>query len=100
VIAKLQGALLVTADHGNADEMFEVDPKTKQPKLDKQSRPAPKTSHTLNPVPFYVYAPSLPSLRIDTGVAHPRLANIAATVLQLLGYKAPADYEHALLNLG
>jgi 2,3-bisphosphoglycerate-independent phosphoglycerate mutase len=100
VIAKLQGALLVTADHGNADEMFEVDAKTKQPKLDKRGNPSPKTSHTLNPVPFYVYAPSLPELRIDDkGVEKPRLANIAATVLQLLGYKAPADYERALLAL-
>jgi bisphosphoglycerate-independent phosphoglycerate mutase (AlkP superfamily) len=50
-------------------------------------------------VPFYVYAPSLPELSIDKGVEKPRLANIAATVLQLLGYKAPADYERALLAL-
>jgi 2,3-bisphosphoglycerate-independent phosphoglycerate mutase len=97
VIAKLEGALIVTADHGNADEMFELDPKTKQYKLDSQGRRCAKTSHTLNPVPFYLYAPSLPGLRIDPSVQRPRLSNVAATALQLLGYQAPADYDRGLL---
>ncbi len=99
VIAKLRGALIVTADHGNADEMLELDPKTKQFKLDEQGRRRVRTSHTLNLVPFYVYAPSAPSLRIDAAVARPRLSNVAATVLQLLGYQAPADYDPGLLAL-
>jgi 2,3-bisphosphoglycerate-independent phosphoglycerate mutase len=98
VIARLGGALIVTADHGNADEMFEVNEKTKQATLDAQGRRSAKTSHTLNPVPFHIYAPSVPSLRIDTDVMQPRLANVAATVLQLLGYRAPDDYERALLK--
>jgi 2,3-bisphosphoglycerate-independent phosphoglycerate mutase len=97
VIAALQGALLVTADHGNADEMFERDAKTKAIAVDKQGRRRSKTSHTLNKVPFYVYAPSAPELRIDPAVKQPRLANVAATVLQLLGYAAPPDYEPGLL---
>lgn len=97
VIAKLRGALIVTADHGNADEMFELDPKTKQPTRDAQGRRSAKTSHTLNPVPFYVYAPSAPGLRIDPGVTRPRLANVAATALQLMGYRSPSDYEAGLL---
>jgi 2,3-bisphosphoglycerate-independent phosphoglycerate mutase len=98
VIAKLEGAIIVTADHGNADEMFELDPATKQPKRDAHGRRSPKTSHTLNPVPFYLYAPSLPALRIDQAVKHPRLANVAATVLQLMGYRAPEDYDPSLLS--
>jgi 2,3-bisphosphoglycerate-independent phosphoglycerate mutase len=95
VIKKLEGALLVTADHGNADEMFEYD---KQGKIavDKQGRRKAKTSHTLNHVPLYVYAPS-GKLRIDSNVQHPRLANIAATTLQLLGYEAPSDFEPGLV---
>jgi 2,3-bisphosphoglycerate-independent phosphoglycerate mutase len=97
VIARLSGALIVTADHGNADEMYELDPKSKLAKLDAQGRRAAKTSHTLNPVPFYVYAPSVPALRIDAAVAQPRLANVAASVLQLMGYRAPADYEPGIL---
>jgi 2,3-bisphosphoglycerate-independent phosphoglycerate mutase len=99
VIAKLGGALITTADHGNADEMFETDAKSKQPKLDAKGKPRPKTSHTLNPVPFYVYAPSLPALHIDTSIAAPSLSNIAATTLQLMGYKAPSDFEPGLLKL-
>ncbi|HET6346025.1 MAG TPA: 2,3-bisphosphoglycerate-independent phosphoglycerate mutase, partial [Myxococcota bacterium] len=48
------GALIVTADHGNADDMAERDKKTGQPLLDHSGRLIPKTSHSLNPVPFYV----------------------------------------------
>jgi 2,3-bisphosphoglycerate-independent phosphoglycerate mutase len=99
VIAALRGAIIVTADHGNADEMFELDAKTTRHKLDAKGNRCPKTSHTLNPVPFYVYAPSVPPLRIDARVERPRLSNVAATVLQLLGYHAPADYEPGLLVL-
>jgi 2,3-bisphosphoglycerate-independent phosphoglycerate mutase len=95
VIERLQGALLVTADHGNADEMFERD--ATGIKVDKQGRRKAKTSHTLNPVPFYVFAPSLPGLRIDASVSRPTLANVAATTLQLLGYAAPDGFEPGLL---
>jgi 2,3-bisphosphoglycerate-independent phosphoglycerate mutase len=97
VIAELNGAMIVTADHGNADQMFELDKKTKKAQLDEKGRPRAKTSHTLNPVPFYVYAPSLPELRIDASVRTRRLANVAATTLQLMGYEPPADFEPGLL---
>jgi 2,3-bisphosphoglycerate-independent phosphoglycerate mutase len=97
VIAELKGALLVTADHGNADQMFELDKKTKKAQIDEKGKPRAKTSHTLNPVPFYVYAPTQPELRIDTSVAKPRLANVAATTLQLMGFTPPSDFEPGLL---
>jgi 2,3-bisphosphoglycerate-independent phosphoglycerate mutase len=97
VIAELKGALLVTADHGNADQMFELDKKTKKAQVDERGKPRAKTSHTLNPVPFYVYAPTLPELRIDGLVKKPRLANVAATTLQLMGYEPPAGFEPGLL---
>jgi 2,3-bisphosphoglycerate-independent phosphoglycerate mutase len=97
VIAQLHGALIVTADHGNADEMYEYDGKTKSFAVDKTGRRKSKTSHTLNRVPCYIYAPELP-VAIDTSVPHPRLANIAATTLQLMGYQAPADFEPGLLR--
>jgi len=95
VIDALQGALIVTADHGNADEMFEYD-KQGQIAVDKSGRRKAKTSHTLNRVPLYVYAPGA-HVRIDPSVAKPRLANIAATTFQLMGYAAPDDYEPGLL---
>jgi len=97
VIAELKGALIVTADHGNADQMFELDKKTKKAQVDERGKPRAKTSHTLNPVPLYVYAPTLPELRIDSSVAKPRLANVAATTLQLMGYEPPAGFEPSLL---
>jgi 2,3-bisphosphoglycerate-independent phosphoglycerate mutase len=96
VIARLKGALIVTADHGNADEMFEVDKKG-QVKVDDRGRSVVKTSHTLNPVPFLLYAPGY-KLAIDESVKEPGLANVAATVLYLLGFEAPADYERSILR--
>jgi 2,3-bisphosphoglycerate-independent phosphoglycerate mutase len=65
------GALLITADHGNADNMLEPDG-------------SPNTAHSLNPVPVIVTVPDL-SLR-SGGV----LADVAPTLLQLLGIPQPA----------
>jgi len=94
-IRQLGGALVVTADHGNADEMFELD-RNGEPKRDAEGRPRTRTSHTLNPVPFHVYAPGH-DLRVrnsqDAG-----LANVAATLLQLLGFAAPDGYRPSLLE--
>ena len=58
VIEKLDGALIVTADHGNCDEMFEVDTKSGDFKRDAAGHLRAKTSHTLNAVPCYVYVPA------------------------------------------
>jgi 2,3-bisphosphoglycerate-independent phosphoglycerate mutase len=99
VITKLRGALIVTADHGNCDEMFELDAKTHAISVDATGRPKSKTSHTLNRVPFYVYAPGYP-VSIDHSVARPTLANVAATTLQLLGYERPQGFEPGLLLPG
>ena len=97
VIEKLEGALIVTADHGNADCMVEIDEKSGEPKRNEAGALQVKTSHTLNPVPFYVYAPGQ-SLSLDAKRKHGTLANVAATVLQLMGYRAPEDYEGSLLD--
>jgi 2,3-bisphosphoglycerate-independent phosphoglycerate mutase len=66
------GVCVVTADHGNADNMREPDG-------------SPNTAHSLNPVPLIVTASGL-SLR-DGGV----LADVAPTVLHLLGINPPAE---------
>jgi 2,3-bisphosphoglycerate-independent phosphoglycerate mutase len=95
VIKQLDGALIVTADHGNADEMFEYD-KQGVIATDKQGRRKAKTSHTLNRVPLHIYAPSA-KLRIDPSVRAPRLANIAGTTFQMMGYEAPTDFEPGLI---
>ena len=97
VIEQLKGALIVTADHGNADCMFEMDKKSGEPRRNADGNVAVKTSHTLNPVPLYVYAPGHSLALRDTSKHGAGLANIAATVLQLLGLRAPDDYEDSLL---
>ena len=91
VLRAVQGAALITADHGNADQMFQIDRGTGA-YLD-----APLTSHTLNAVPLYLFDPARGRrLRGDVGGAG--LANVAATALELMGMQAPDDYERSLLE--
>lgn len=68
------GALLITADHGNADLM--VDPETK----------APHTAHTLSRVPLVLVGNGLDVSGLDDG----RLADVAPTILQIMGIDQPA----------
>jgi 2,3-bisphosphoglycerate-independent phosphoglycerate mutase len=98
IIQKLHGALIVTADHGNADEMYQVDKKGKI-QVGADGVPVVKTSHTLNQVPFLVYAPDY-KLAIDESVKKPGLANMASSVLHLLGYRAPSAFEPSLIRGG
>jgi 2,3-bisphosphoglycerate-independent phosphoglycerate mutase len=100
VIESLGGALVVTADHGNADCMFELDKKTGEPAMDDDGNAKAKTSHTLNPVPLHVFTPgrsvALDAKRMASGTAG--LANLASTVLDLMGLEAPDDYAPSLLS--
>lgn len=95
-IKELGGVAIVTADHGNADEMYELDKKGGV-KIEN-NRPKSKTSHTLNQVPAIVYDPQFTGeYRLDAAVAKPGLANVAATALFLMGYQAPEGYERSFL---
>jgi len=101
VVDALDGALIVTADHGNADCMFEIDQRTGEPSLDAKGRTRAKTSHTLNPVPLHVHVARGGVRLAGSGVAGnaaPGLANLASTVLSLLGYEAPEDYAPTLVE--
>ena len=98
VIEKLKGALIVTADHGNCDEMFEVDKKSGTFKRDAAGHLRTKTSHTLNAVPCYIYVPGHDALRLDKNIERPAITNIAATTFQLLGYERPEGYDPSLLE--
>ncbi|MFT5696024.1 MAG: 2,3-bisphosphoglycerate-independent phosphoglycerate mutase [Myxococcota bacterium] len=97
IIKQMNGALVVTADHGNADAMFELDAKTGEFKRDADGSVAAKTSHSLNQVPFSIYAPGH-RLVLNPALASASLANVAATILQLHGLQAPEDYEASLLG--
>lgn len=97
-IKKMGGAALITADHGNADQMFQIDKKTGAFLRDDQGRTVPMTAHTLNPVPLWIYTPGLDDVFSLTEVEHPRLSNVASTALLLLGFQPPADMDHPLLK--
>jgi 2,3-bisphosphoglycerate-independent phosphoglycerate mutase len=100
VIEDLGGLALVTADHGNADEMYEWDKKRQAFEVDPATgRPKPKTAHTLNPVPLYVFDPRFAGEYELAPPARPGLANLAATALTLMGFAPPAGYEPALVRL-
>jgi len=93
------GRLVVTSDHGNAEEMFETDRRTGQVKLNAQGQPKAKTAHTLNPVWFIVYDPAGGgAIRLTPDIGNPGLTNIAATCFQLLGLPPPDFYDPPLLR--
>ena len=100
VVDELHGVALITADHGNADEMAELDKKTGAPKLNKDGSYKAKTSHTLNPVPLVIYdnfyADSY-TVKEDRGTFG--LSNVAATAVNLLGYEAPAMWDESVITL-
>ena len=97
-VQQAQGLLLVTADHGNADEMYEIDKKTGRVKRHPNGEPKAKTAHTLNPVWFIAYSGSpRVKMRFDPNVKDPGLTNIAATLMQLLGVNPPDLYDPPLL---
>ena len=89
VIDELGGIAIITADHGNADEMFTV----------KNGKKDVKTSHTLNKVPFIIYDPSFNGEFEMADVENPGLTNIAGTILNLLGFENVADYDSSLINV-
>jgi 2,3-bisphosphoglycerate-independent phosphoglycerate mutase len=97
VILAANGTVMVTADHGNADEMYELDKKGNV-KRDKNGATKAKTSHTLNPVPFIlISANKNPGYQLRKD-GKPGLSNIAATVLNLLGFEAPSDYDASMIT--
>jgi 2,3-bisphosphoglycerate-independent phosphoglycerate mutase len=98
VVRETGGILVVTADHGNAEEMFEHDKKTGKAKVDSEGRHKAKTAHTLNPVWFIIYDPKAGStLRINPDIKVPGLTNVASTCFQLLGLDPPDLYDPSLL---
>jgi 2,3-bisphosphoglycerate-independent phosphoglycerate mutase len=98
-VEETAGVLVITADHGNAEEMLQWSSKTCAFKRDAEGRLIAKTSHTLNLVPFVIVDGRHPpgyALRRD--LARPGLGNIASTVLNLLGYAAPPEYSPSLIR--
>lgn len=87
VIDDLGGLLLITADHGNAEELLD-------------SKGNPKTAHTLNPVPAIFYDNTLNRSRYRlSNLKNPGLANLASTLALLLGLETYPDvWEPPLIS--
>lgn len=84
VIDKTNSILIVTADHGNADEMLEKN---------KKGELALRTAHSLNPVPFIIY-------NADCTVADGEfgLSNVAATVAKLMGFQPDTVWDASIIK--
>ena len=97
-IEKAGGVMVVTADHGNADDMYEH-AKNGDVKFKENGDPKAKTSHSLNLVPCIVYDPCYNgeySTELNEGLG---ISSIPATLMNFLGYDAPADYDRSVINL-
>lgn len=95
-VNKTGSVLVITADHGNADDMYEHGKKG-EILLDIDGAPRRKTSHSLNPVPCIVYDPEYKgeyNKKLKSGLG---ISSLAATCIQLLGFVPPEDYDSSVL---
>jgi len=99
-VKKARGILVVSADHGNADDMFECNYKTGEIIYDeKTGKPKSRTAHSLNPVFAYVYEPTG---KVKMGLSHHEnlgISSLAATCLTLLGFEPPEDYTPSIVEI-
>ena len=87
---KLNYVLLITADHGNSEDMIHTDERT--------GKKSPKTAHSLNPVPFILYDPK-GQLDLDRSLSGKAgLANLAGTVAEIMGFDKPEIWKKSLLS--
>jgi 2,3-bisphosphoglycerate-independent phosphoglycerate mutase len=89
VVEDLGGIAVITADHGNADEMFTTD---------KEGRRKVKTAHTLNPVPFVICDAGYQGEYDMANLEKRGLSSVAGTLLNLLGYECVEDYDPSLIR--
>ena len=100
VFDKVGAVAIITADHGNADEMAELDKKTHQIKRNKDGSMKAKTSHTLNKVPCILYDNRADkAYTVKAADDHFGLSSVAGTVVNLLGYDKPEMWDDSLIEL-
>lgn len=86
VVERLNGIAIITADHGNCDEMKFPDGNT-------------ITAHSLNPVGFWLVDKNWQNdYQINSEVINPGLSNVAATILNLLGFEKPKHFRESLIK--
>ena len=96
-VCKAGGVMVITADHGNADDMLEHDKKGNV-KVDKAGNPKRKTAHSLNPVPCIIVDPESKgeySNELRSGLG---ISSVATTCMELLGFVPPADYDPSIIQ--
>ncbi len=96
IVLARHGVLMITADHGNAEEMYQLD-KNGQVMKSADGKFVAKTSHTLNPVPLILISENK-DLKLNVKMPAAGLSNVAATVMNLLGYEAPEGYDGSLIE--
>lgn len=97
-VKKAGGIMIISADHGNSDDMYEHDKKSGKVKIKENGQPKAKTSHSLNPVPCIIVDPENKGeykAQLKEGLG---ISSLAATSLELLGYEAPSDYDPSVLD--
>jgi len=98
VVDEVNGRFLFSSDHGNADDMVQRKKKVLTPIFDENGKPVPLTSHTLAPVPVAVGGAGLPAgVKLRDDLPKAGLANVAATVLNMMGYEAPSHMQPSML---
>ncbi len=98
-VQKAGGVLILTADHGNSDDMYEHNKKTGEVVMNEKGKPKAKTSHSLNPVPCIIFDPEYKddySKDLNEGLG---ISSVAATCLNFLGYEAPEDYDRSIITV-
>ena len=99
VLKEKNGILICSADHGNADDMIQFDKKNNCLMYDEDNKPHLKTSHSLNPVPVYIYDTSN-KLNISLAdLENPGISSLAATSMVMLGFVPPAEYSPSLVEI-
>jgi 2,3-bisphosphoglycerate-independent phosphoglycerate mutase len=82
-VMELEGIAIVTADHGNLEEMDQ----------------GHETAHSLNPIMFAIIDSQYKGeYKINEEIDEPGLGNVAATVLNLLGYQKPETFMESLIK--
>ena len=97
-VVKAGGILIITADHGNCDDMYQHNKKTGEIEIGDNGKAEAKTSHSLNLVPCIIYDPESKEeykekLRDNLGIS-----SIAATCIEMLGFEAPKGYDPSVVE--
>ncbi|MCP3967030.1 MAG: 2,3-bisphosphoglycerate-independent phosphoglycerate mutase [Lentisphaerae bacterium] len=98
-VEKAGGIMVISADHGNSDDMLEHNKKTGEILVDNETGlNRRKTSHSLNPVPCIIFDPESKGEykhELKSGLG---ISSLAATCIELLGYEAPEGYDPSVLQ--